>query len=298
MTSTRNGATVVVMERFDPELCLQLIERHRVTHAQFVPTMFFRMLALPAEVRARYDLSSLQVAIHAAAPCPIEIKERMIDWWGPILFEYYSGTEDIGGTAITSEEWLNHKGSVGRAGPGITMHIVGPDGEEVGPGTDGQIYMEGGGSFEYHNDPAKTASVRDAHGWRTLGDIGHVDADGYLYLTDRQSNMIVAGGVNIYPQESENILTSHPYVADIAVIGVPNPEYGEEVKGVVELREGVVASEEVAAELMAFCRSRLSRQKCPRSIDFVDHLPRDPNGKLYKRRLRETYWHGHTTGIV
>ncbi len=298
MSSHRNGATVVVMERFDPELCLSLIEHHRVTHAQFVPTMFIRMLATPEAQRQRYDLSSLKVAIHAAAPCPIEVKERLIEWWGPIVYEYYSGTEDIGGTGLTSEEWLLHKGSVGRPQPGITIHILGPDGEELPPGVPGQIFLDGGRPFEYHNDPDKTASIVGPHGWRTLGDIGYVDDDGYLYLTDRQSHMIVAGGVNIYPQEAENVLATHPDVIDVAVIGVPNPEYGEEVKAVVQLRDQERAGPEMAAVLIGYCRERLARFKCPRSVDFVEEMPRDPNGKLYKRRLREKYWVDRTTSIV
>jgi long-chain acyl-CoA synthetase len=298
MSAHRLGATVVVMERFEPLLCLELIERHRVTHAQFVPTMFFRMLALPDEDRARFDLSSLTLAIHAAAPCPVPVKESMIEWWGPILFEYYSGTEDIGGTQITSEEWLSHKGSVGRANPGITIHVLGPDGQTMAPGRPGAIYFEGGGSFQYHNDPEKTASIAESHGWRTLGDIGFMDDDGFLYLTDRQSYMIVSGGVNIYPQEAENVLSMHPSVADAAVIGVPNAEYGEEVKAVVELRTGLRSDGQLADELIGWCRERLAAYKCPRSVDFVERLPRDPNGKLYKRRLRDGYWQGHHSSIV
>jgi acyl-CoA synthetase (AMP-forming)/AMP-acid ligase II len=298
MSSHRNGVTAVVMERFDPELCLSLIERYHVTHAQFVPTMFVRMLALPAAQRERHDLSSLKIAIHAAAPCPIEVKERLIDWWGPIVYEYYAGTEDIGGTALTSEEWLAHKGSVGKPNPAITVHILGPDGEELSAGVPGPIYFDGGRSFEYHNDPAKTASIVGPHGWRTLGDIGYLDGDGYLYLTDRQSHMIVSGGVNIYPQEAENALVTHPAVEDVAVIGVPNAEYGEEVKAVVQLRDQREAGAAMASQLIEYCRARLARYKCPRSVDFVEEMPRDPNGKLYKRRLREKYWADHATSIV
>jgi fatty-acyl-CoA synthase len=292
----RLGTTVVVMERFDPEECLQLIERHRVTHAQFVPTMFVRMLRLPEDVRSRYDLSSLQVVIHAAAPCPIPVKRQMIDWFGPIIQEFYAGTEDIGSTFISSEEWLAHPGSVGQ--PRDECHIVGEDGEELPPGQAGTIYFSGGRPFEYHNDPAKTASIHNDKGWRTLGDIGYLDEDGYLYLTDRKAHMIISGGVNIYPQEAENVLAGHPAVIDVAVIGVPDVEMGEAVKAVVQLGDPTAASEDLAAALIAHCRVELASYKCPRSVDFVDELPRDPNGKLYKRRLREQYWEGHDSLVL
>ena len=292
----RLGATVVVMEHFDPALCLALIERHRVTHAQFVPTMFGRLLRLPEEERRRYDVSSLRSVVHAAAPCPVEVKRAMLAWWGAIIDEYYAGTEDIGATWITAEEWLAHPGSVGR--PLSPAHVVGPDGEELGPGQEGVVYFEGGRPFEYHNDPAKTASVTDERGWRTLGDIGFLDEDGYLYLTDRQAHMIIAGGVNIYPQEAENVLAGHPLVADVAVIGVPDPDMGEAVKAVVQLVDPSAAGPGVEAELVAECRRRLAPYKCPRSVDFVTELPRDPNGKLYKRLLRDRYWEGHASRVV
>ena len=296
MSMQRLGATVVVMERFDPRRCLELIERHRVTHAQFVPTMFVRMLRLPPDERERYDLSSLQFVVHAAAPCPVPVKRQMLEWWGPIIHEYYSGTEDIGSTFITPEEWLAHPGSVGR--PLEECHIVGPDGEELPPGEEGVVYFAGGRPFEYHNDPDKTASVTDHRGWRTLGDIGRLDDDGYLYLTDRQAHMIISGGVNIYPQEAENVLAGHPAVADVAVIGVPDAEMGEAVKAVVQPVDGAAAGPDLEAELLEHCRSELATYKCPRSVDFVDELPRDPNGKLYKRLLRERYWEGHDSLVI
>ena len=292
----RLGATVVVMEHFDPGLCLELVERHRVTHAQFVPTMFARMLQLPDDVRRAHDLSSLRYVVHAAAPCPPDVKRRMLEWWGPIIHEYYSGTEDIGSTWITASEWLAHPGSVGR--PLNPVHIVGPDGEELPAGEEGVVYFEGGRKFEYHNDPDKTASVTNERGWRTLGDVGRLDADGYLYLTDRQAHMIIAGGVNIYPQEAENVLASHPAVADAAVVGVPDPDMGEAVKAVVQLVDPGAARPSLEAELVEFCRARLANYKCPRTVDFVAELPRDPNGKLYKRVLKERYWAGHDTRIV
>ncbi|MBV9950918.1 MAG: acyl-CoA synthetase [Acidimicrobiia bacterium] len=296
MSMHRIGGTVVVMERFDPRLCLELIERHRVTDGQFVPTMFIRMLRLPPDERARYDVSSLRNAVHAAAPCPVAVKHQMIEWWGPIISEYYSGTEDIGSTYITSPEWLAHPGSVGQ--PREECHIVGEDGAELPTGEAGLVYFAGGRPFEYHNDPEKTASVTNDRGWRTLGDIGYLDEDGYLYLTDRQANMIISGGVNIYPQEAENVLAGHPSVVDVAVIGVPDPEMGEAVKAVVQLVDGVAPGPSLEEELLAFCRGELATYKCPRTVDFVDDLPRHDNGKLYKRLLRERYWEGHDSRVI
>jgi len=283
------GGTVIVMERFDALQSLELMDKYRVTHSQWVPTMFIRMLKLHEEERSVFDVSSQKIAIHAAAPIPIEIKEQMIEWWGPILFEYYGGTEANGFCAINSDEWLNHKGSVGRAIQG-TIKILDEDENELPPGEVGTIYFADGQEFEYHNDPDKTASVQSAEGWTTLSDVGYVDEEGYLYLTDRKSNMIISGGVNIYPQESENVLVTHPKVFDVAVIGVPHEEFGEEVKGVVQLRDQADASQEVARELIEFCRSKLAKIKCPVTIDFVEELPRTPTGKLLKRLLKEKYW--------
>jgi acyl-CoA synthetase (AMP-forming)/AMP-acid ligase II len=283
------------MERFDPEDFLRLIERHRVTHTQLVPTMFVRLLKLPDEVRRRYDLSSLKAAVHAAAPCPVEVKRQMIEWWGPILVEYYAGTEGNGITFCNSHDWLAHPGTVGRAF-GTALKIVGEDGEEVPPGTIGQVYFAGGPQFSYHNDPVKTAAAYHQQGWSSLGDIGYVDGDGYLYLTDRKAYMIISGGVNIYPQEAENVLVTHPAVIDAAVFGIPNEEMGEEVKAVAQPLDMALAGPELASELLAFCRARLSHIKCPRSIDFTAELPRTPTGKLLKRVLRDPYWTDRVAG--
>jgi acyl-CoA synthetase (AMP-forming)/AMP-acid ligase II len=297
MMMMRLGATSIVMERFDPAQALALIERHRVTLSQWVPTMFIRMLKLPEAERLAYDLSSQKVALHAAAPCPIEVKQRMIEWWGPILVEYYGATEGHGSTQIDSREWLAHKGSVGRA-QACTLHILDDEGRELPPGEVGTVWFEGGSRFEYHNDPAKTAGARNEKGWSTVGDMGYVDAEGYLYLTDRKAHMIISGGVNIYPQEAENALIMHPEVADVAVFGVPDPEFGEQVKAVVQPVDMARAGPALEAELIAWCRARLAHLKCPKSIDFEAELPRTDAGKLYKRRLRERYWQGHATRIL
>jgi acyl-CoA synthetase (AMP-forming)/AMP-acid ligase II len=289
----RLGVTVVVMEHFDPEQYLAMVERYRVTLSQVVPTMFIRMLKLPDETRAKYDVSSLETVIHAAAPCPAEVKARMIEWWGPIIHEYYAGTEGNGFVYCNSEDWLAHKGTVGRAIIG-TIHIVGEDGEELPPGEPGTVYFEGeaASTFEYHNDPEKTADSRDpkGRGWSTLGDVGRLDEDGFLYLTDRKAYMIITGGVNVYPQEAENVLAMHPKVADAAVLGVPNDDFGEEVKAVVQPLSMDDAGPELERELIAYCREHLADVKCPRSIDFRDELPRHPTGKLYKRILKDEYW--------
>ncbi|MCW1383670.1 acyl-CoA synthetase [Novosphingobium sp. KCTC 2891] len=287
----RLGATVVQMPKFEPEGALAAIERHKVTIVQMVPTMFSRLLKLPEAVRLAHDLSSLRLVIHAAAPCPVPVKHAMIAWLGPILYEYYGGSEGNGSTGITSEEWLRKPGSVGRATWG-TLHVCNDAGDELAPGETGLIYFEGGWNFQYLGDEDKTRDSRNPKhpNWSALGDIGHVDEDGYLFLTDRKSYMIISGGVNIYPQEVENLLITHPRVADAAVIGVPHPEFGEEVKAVVQPLDPADATPEFAAELLTFCREQLSPIKCPRSVDFDPALPRQENGKLYKRIIRERYW--------
>ncbi len=285
----RLGGTVVLMRRFDAEKALALIERYRVNRAQFVPTMFVRMLKLDPGVRARYDVSSLQAVIHAAAPCPVEVKHAMLDWWGPVIYEYYAGSEGGGFVAVGPQEWLERPGTVGRALQGA-VHIVDEDGRDLPPGEVGIVYFDGGADFEYHGDSEKTRETYNDRGWHTLGDMGYLDEAGYLFLTDRKSHMIISGGVNIYPQEAENVLTTHPEVMDVAVIGVPHPEYGEEVKAVVQLVDPRVAGPELEAELIRFCQDRLAKYKCPRSVDFVADLPRLPTGKLLKRQLRDRYW--------
>ncbi len=302
MANQMAGATVIVMERFDPEDALRLIEQYRVTLSQWVPTMFIRMLKLDEAVRTKYDVSSLEVAIHAAAPCPVEVKKRMIEWWGPVIHEYYAGSEGNGFVYCNSEQWLEHPGTVGVPVLG-TVHIVDDEtGDELPVGEAGTIYFEGeqASTFQYHNDAEKTEGSRDpkGRGWSTLGDVGRVDEDGFVYLTDRKAYMIISGGVNIYPQEAENALALHPKVYDVAVFGVPNEDFGEEVKAVVQLADGVEGTKEVERELIEFCRSKLADVKCPRSVDFRDELPRHPTGKLYKRLLKDEYWEGHESGII
>jgi long-chain acyl-CoA synthetase len=290
MTAQRLGGTVVLMERFDPLECLRLIAQHAVTHGQFVPTMFVRMLKLSDDERRAWDLSSLRSVVHAAAPCAPEVKRRMIEWWGPIVHEYYSGTEGGGLTWVNSEQWLAHPGSVGPAVWG-SIFICDDDGNVLPAGEDGVVWFgERKNTFVYNNDPEKTRQTFNERGWSTLWDVGHLDEEDYLYLTDRKLFMIVSGGVNIYPQEIEDVLVLHPAVADVAVFGVPNGEMGEEVKAVIQPAAGVVAGPELAEEVMQFCRERLSHYKCPRSVDFMDVLPRGENGKLYKKQLRDTYW--------
>lgn len=286
------GGQVIMMQRFDPELSLKYIEQYRITHSQWVPTMFVRMLKLTDELRDRYDLSSHRCAIHAAAPCPVEIKQQMMKWWGPILWEYYAGTERNGSTVIGPDEWLAHPGSVGKAHSGI-LHICDEDGVEQKPGDEGMIYFEQPAmAFEYHNAPEKTSSAtHPTHAnWSSLGDVGYVDGDGYLYLTDRKAYMIISGGVNIYPREIEDALILHPAVEDVAVFGVPNPDFGEEVKAVVQPAPSVTQDADLVDELMAFAKQHLAAYKLPRSIDFTDELPRLPTGKLYKRLLKDKYW--------
>jgi len=285
------GGTLVLMEKFDAAQALALIERYRITHSQWVPTMFVRMLKLPPEQRRTHDLSSLRVAIHAAAPCPIDVKRKMIAWWGPILYEYYGTTEGNGLTTIDSQEWLAHPGSVGRPFHGI-LHICDDDGRELPPMESGLVYFEQSRlPFHYHKDPEKTRSAQHPHhpNWTAVGDVGYVDEEGYLYLTDRKSFMIISGGVNIYPQAIEDALAMHPHVGDAAVIGVPNEEMGEEVKAIIEPAAGVAPSEALARELIEYLREKVARYMVPRSVDFIDHMPRLPTGKLYKQALREKY---------
>lgn len=294
------GSTVVMMRRFDALEALDLIERYRVTHSQWVPTMFVRMLKLSPAERVRYDLSSHRVAIHAAAPCPVEVKRQMIEWWGPILGEYYAGTEGNGSTYISSEEWLERPGSVGRASRGV-LHICDEEGRELPIGEAGLVYFEQEAvTFEYHNAPEKTRSSQHPQhpNWSTLGDVGYLDEDGYLYLTDRQAFMIISGGVNIYPQEVEDALVLHEKVADVAVFGVPDPDFGEAVKAVVEPAVGSEPGPDLERELLAFARERLAHFMVPRSIDFIDTMPRLPTGKLYKRLLRDRYWGKSGSTIV
>jgi len=289
MTVQKLGGTVVVMDKFDPEDALAAIEHYHATHAQFVPTHFVRMLKLPDDVRRRHYTSSLKVAFHAAAPCPVPVKQAMMAWWGPVIHEYYSGTEAAGFTSIGPEEWLAHPGSVGREVWG-EIRICNEDGDPLPQGEAGLIYFANSLPFEYHNDPEKTAASRNRHGWSTLGDIGWVDPEGYLYLTDRQSFMIISGGVNIYPQEIENLLVTHPKVADAAVIGAPDEDMGEQVVAVIQPLEWADAGPALAAELSAWLAPQIAKIKLPRRIDFDAELPRHPTGKLYKRKLRDRYW--------
>jgi long-chain acyl-CoA synthetase len=296
--SLRRGGTVVVMENFDPEQYLMLIEKYKITHSQLVPTMFSRMLKLPEDVKHKYDLSSLKVAVHAAAPCPVPVKEKMIEWWGPIIEEYYGATEGLGFAACDSAQWLAHVGTVGKVLIG-ELHILDDDMNPLPQGEPGTLWFKAATAFSYFNDTEKTKESTSADGvLTTVGDVGYLDADGYLFLTDRATFMIISGGVNIYPQESENLLITHPKVADAAVFGVPNVDLGEEVKGVVQLMPGIEASGSIERELIDFCNEHLARQKCPRSIDFVTEFPRLPTGKLYKKPLRDKYWGDKKSRIV
>jgi len=295
MVAGHAGGTNVVMEQFDAERALAIIEEFRVTHLGAVPTMFVRLLKLPMEIRGRYDLSSLKMVLHGTGPCGRDVKQAMIDWLGPILYENYGGTEGNGLCAIDSKEWMLHPGSVGRAVVG-RLHILGPNGKELPVGKEGVVYFEGGPRFEYYGDPQKTREAYTPEGWSTLGDIGCLDGDGYLYLTDRQSHMIISGGVNIYPQEVEDLLLCHPKVLDAAVIGVPHEEFGEAVKAVVHPLDMNLAGPALEAELIDFCRSRIANFKCPRSVDFSADLPRHATGKIYKRLLKQRYAEAHAAG--
>jgi long-chain acyl-CoA synthetase len=286
----RTGGTVIGFKSFDPAKTLKAIADFGGTHGFFVPTMFGRFLALPDDVRNNARTRTMRHAIHAAAPCPIHVKHEMIQWWGPVISELYGGTEAFGHSFITADEWLAHPGSVGKPARGCTLRITDADGKEVATGEQGRIMMKNGMTVAYHGDAAKTAELYDETGFASLGDIGYVDAEGYLYLTDRESHMIIVGGVNVYPQEAENILLEHPAIADVAVIGVPDPDMGEAIKGVVQLKAGYHANEALAGDIIGFCRARLSLHKCPRSVDFVTDLPRNDAGKLVKRVLREQYW--------
>ena len=293
------GGTNIIMENFDAESSLKFIEKYSVSMSKWVPTMFVKMFKLPEDIRKKYKLSSHKCAIHAAAPCPIKIKKMMIEWWGPIIHEFYAGSEGNGFIACNSEEWMAHEGTVGKPIVGIP-HICNDEGEELPIGEEGTIWFEGDSDFKYHKDEEKTKESRHTiHGnWSTLGDVGKLDEDGYLYLTDRKAFMIITGGVNVYPQETENLLITHPKVSDCAVIGVPNEEFGEEVKAVIEPIEWSERGENLEEELINFCKENLSSIKCPNSIDFEKELPRHPTGKLYKRLLKDRYWGNKSSKIV
>ena len=294
----RHGGTVIIMERFDPQEYLALIERYQVTHSQLVPTMFSRMLKLPEPQRQAHDLSSLEIAIHAAAPCPVMVKEQMIDWWGPIIHEYYGATEGLGFAACDTPEWLAHKGTVGKIVLG-ELAVLDDEMQAVPQGQPGTLWFKTATEFEYHNDPEKTQEATSADGeMTTVGDVGYVDEDGFLYLTDRKTFMIISGGVNIYPQECEDWLITHPKVEDAAVFGVPNVDLGEEVKAVIQPVSGQLGDDAFSDELLAYLAEHLSRQKIPRSIDYIDEMPRLPTGKLYKRVLRDKYWGEGQSRIV
>lgn len=289
MAAQAMGVTTVVMSKFDPESALQAIEKYRVTSGQFVPAMFVRMLKLPEPVRNSYDVSSIKRVVHAAAPCPVDIKMQMIEWWGPVIDEYYSSSEGAGITFITAEEWLKRPGSVGRPLLG-EAHVLDENGDEVPRGQEGQIYFAMPGmEFVYHKDPEKTAESRDRRGWVTVGDVGYLDEDGYMFLTDRRHHMIISGGVNIYPQEAENLLVTHPKVMDAAVFGVPDDDMGQRVHGVVQTVDPADATDEFAEELLGWLRDRLAHYKCPRAISFQAQLPRTETGKMVKRELVEKY---------
>ena len=300
MSTLRLGGTVVIMERFDALDALRYIETFRVTCSQWVPTHFVRMFKLTEQERTRYDLSSLVSAVHAAAPCPVEIKQKMLDWWGPIVWEYYSSTEGAGATIVSPQDWLAHPGTVGRSAVG-TIHILDDDGTPLTAGESGTVWFEspsGRPGFQYHKDQSKTSEAIDSRGWSTVGDMGYLDEDGYLFLTDRRTFMIISGGVNIYPQEAENLLITHPLVYDVAVFGIPDVDMGERVHAVVQPIDMNDAGPELERELLAFCRDRLAKYKCPLAIEFDPELPRQPTGKLYKRLIRDRYWGNNDSRIV
>ncbi|SCW78021.1 Acyl-CoA synthetase (AMP-forming)/AMP-acid ligase II [Sphingobium faniae] len=290
MSVLRAGGTIVAFEKFAPEPVLRAIQDYRVTHGFFVPTMFGRMSALPDDIRCQVDTGSLRHAIHAAAPCSIALKRRMIEWWGPVIDELYAGTEAFGHSFINSAEWLDHPGSVGRPAANCRIKIVDEQGRALAPGQVGRIMMSNGLRISYHDDAAKSDLLYDDDGFASLGDIGYLDEAGFLYLTDRESHMIIVGGVNIYPQEVENILIEHELIEDVAVIGVPDEDMGEQVRAVVQLRAGIGRQPGMEQEIIQFCRNRLSLYKCPKSVDFMEQLPRSPMGKLLKRELRQRYW--------
>ena len=291
------GHRVVFMDKWDPEETLRLIERYGCTHTHMVPTQFHRMLQLPEEVRARYDVSSMRWAIHAAAPCPIDVKRKMLDWWGPVIWEYYAATEG-GGTTATPEDWQKYPGTVGTAWATSELKIVDDDGNPCPTGTPGTVWMKmGSGDFEYKGDKAKTDASHDAEGFFTVGDVGYLNDDGFLFLCDRKSDMIIAGGVNIYPAEIEGEILAHPDVADVAVFGVPDDDMGEQIKAVVEPRSGVAPDDALRSSVMEHLAGRLAKFKWPRSIDFIDEMPREPTGKLLKRTLRDPYWEGRERAI-
>ncbi len=289
------GHTLVCMDSWDATRALELVQRYRVTNTHMVPTQFKRMLSLPEEVRAKYDVSSMRWLIHAAAPCPVPIKQAMLAWWGPVVYEYYAATEG-GGTIVTPTEWLERPGTVGKAWPMSEVMVADDNGEECPAGVPGTVYLKMAMEFEYKGDPGKTSANR-LRGYFTVGDIGFLDSDGYLFLCDRKSDMIISGGANIYPAEIEAEIISNPKVADVAVFGIPDEDWGEQVKAVVQPADGVEPSDELAAEILARLAGRLAKMKWPKSIDFVTELPRDPSGKLLKRRLRDPYWSGRTTAI-
>jgi len=290
------GHTVALMDKWTPEGCLDAIQKYRVTTSHMVPTQFHRLLALPDEIKARYDVSSLRHMVHSAAPCPIEVKRRMLQWWGPVIDEYYAASEG-GGTLVSPQEWLQYPGTVGRPWPGSAIRILDDGGNECPVGQPGTVYMSLALSdFNYHKDEKKTATNR-RDGFFTVGDVGYVNEAGYLFLCDRKIDMIISGGANIYPAEVESVLLSHPKVADAAVFGIPDADWGEQVKAVVEPAAGVAPNAALADEIMAFCLQHAAKYKCPKSIDFIETMPRDPNGKLYKRKLRDPYWQGHERAI-